>query len=164
MKNKNLERHLDNIDKKLLNLIQKDFPLTSRPFLEIANTLNIEEQEVINRIKRLKSLNYIRRIGGIFSSKKLGYVSRLLAAKVNDEKFYKVAKKINQYQRVTHNYRRNHKFNLWFTLITKSESKLKQIINEISKIEGIKVLREFPIKRSFKLKVNLDMKSNRKGS
>ncbi len=152
---------LDNIDRKLLNILQNDFPLQSRPFLKIASQLEISEKDVIKRIKKLKN-DYIRRIGGIFSSKKLGYVSTLLAAKVDEEHFYEVAEMINQYQGVTHNYRRNHDYNLWFTLICKSEENLKKTIQTIKNFKGVNILREFPIKDSFKLKVDLNMDSREK--
>lgn len=160
--NKKTKENLDKIDKKLLNIIQKDLPLKSRPFLEIAKKLKIDETEVITRIKKLKKSNYIRRMGGIFSSKKLGYKSILLAAKVKEDKFYEITEKINQYQGVTHNYRRNHEYNLWFTLIAESENRLENIINKISNLQGIRMLRKLPIKRSFKLKVDLNMKPDKK--
>lgn len=152
-----MKKELDAIDKKLLNLTQHRFPITSRPYREIGKEIGIGVEEVINRLQALKEAGYIRRIGGIFNSKKLGYVSTLAACKVKEDEYYEVAEVINQYQGVTHNYRRNHEFNLWFTLIAPSQKKLKEQLEEIQQIKGIEVLRNLPAKRFFKLGVKLDL-------
>ncbi|MCK8824450.1 siroheme decarboxylase subunit alpha [Fuchsiella alkaliacetigena] len=154
-----MNKELDNLDQQLLNITQRDFPITSKPYQAIGEKLGIEGSEVIDRIKKLKEQGYIRRLGGIFSSKELGYVSTLVATKVEEDKFYKVAEKINQYPGVTHNYRRNHDFNLWFTLIVSSSAKLEAQLAEIADLEGVKVLRNLPAKNLYKLGVNLDMQS-----
>lgn len=152
-----MENELDSIDKKLLNLVQHDFQITSEPYKELGDRLGLNAKQVIDRLKKLKEADYIRRIGAIFSSKKLGYVSTLAACKVKESKYYEVADTINQYQGVTHNYRRNHDFNLWFTLITSSQKKLRQQLKEIHELDGVKVLRNLPAKRFFKLGVDFDL-------
>ncbi|SJZ66391.1 siroheme decarboxylase subunit alpha [Selenihalanaerobacter shriftii] len=155
-----MKKELDQIDKELLNITQRNFPLIANPYEEIGSRLDISGEEVIERLKNLKETGYIRRLGGIFSSKKLGYVSTLVAAKVEEDKYYDVAEMINEYHGVTHNYRRNHKFNLWFTLIAPSEEELEKQFNEISDLTGIKTLRNLPATRFFKLGVNLNMKED----
>ncbi len=151
---------LSKLDRQLLNIIQKDLPLVSRPFQKIADKIGISEQEVIERLQKLRKENYIRRVGGIFSPQKLGYVSTLLAAEVKTDEFYHTAEKINKYRGVTHNYRRNHRFNLWFTLIAKNKEKLQDQISEIKSFDEIQVLREFPVTKRYKLQVDLDMNKN----
>jgi DNA-binding Lrp family transcriptional regulator len=153
-----MSKELDKIDQELLNLTQRNFPLISEPYKEIGDKLGISADEVIDRLKSLKEAGYIRRLGGIFSSKELEYVSTLVAAKVEEDKFYDVAETISDYSGVTHNYRRNHDFNLWFTLIASSQDKLKSQLTEIEALAGINVLRDLPAERFFKLGVNLDMK------
>jgi DNA-binding Lrp family transcriptional regulator len=148
---------LDTVNRKLLTIAQKDFPLTSKPYKEIGEELGISGEEVIDRLKKLKEAGYIRRIGGIFSSQNLGYKSTLAACKVDEDNYYQVVEAINKYEGVTHNYRRDHEFNLWFTLIAPTEEKLKKQLTEIENLTGVNVLRELPAKRFFKLGVNLDL-------
>lgn len=156
-------KELDQIDQKLLNIAQHDLEITAEPYKEIGKKLGISAEKVINRLKKLKESGYIRRIGGIFSSKKLGYVSTLVATKVEEDKFYEVADIINEYSGVTHNYRRNHEFNLWFTLIAPSKEELQSQLDEIADLEGINVLRNLPAKRFFKLGVKLDVQDKQDG-
>ncbi|MBM7623085.1 AsnC family transcriptional regulator [Sporohalobacter salinus] len=157
-----MKKELDPVNKKLLNLIQHNFSITSEPYKEIGEKLGLSTEEVIDRLKELKEASYIRRIGGVFDSKKLGYVSTLVACKVKETKYYEVANNINKYQGVTHNYRRDHEFNLWFTLIASSPEKLSQQLEEINELDGIEVLRNLPAKRFFKLGVNFELKQQDK--
>ena len=102
------EALLDDIDKALLNRIQSDFPITSQPYLAVATELGITEQDVLERISRLKKEGIIRRIGGNFVPDKLGYVSTLCAARVPEDKVEQFTKVVNRYPGVTHNYRRDN--------------------------------------------------------
>ncbi|WP_408955595.1 AsnC family transcriptional regulator [Natroniella sp. ANB-PHB2] len=152
-----MREELGELDRKLLTLAQREFPLDSRPYQRLGEEVGLSEQEVIERIKELKEGGYIRRLGAIFSSKKLGYVSTLVATKVAEEEFYQVAEKINQYRGVTHNYRRNHDFNLWFTLIAPDQASLEKQLAEIEILQGVKVLRNLPAERFYKLGVKLNL-------
>ncbi|OEF98070.1 AsnC family transcriptional regulator [Vulcanibacillus modesticaldus] len=149
---------MDKINQELLNLIQKDFPLVERPFLEIANRLNISEAEVINRIKELKG-NVIRQISAIFDTKSLGYKSSLVAAKVNPESIDKAAEIVNQHPGVSHNYKRNHEFNLWFTIAVPPNSRLglEKTVEILGKLAGVESIRLLPTLKLFKIGVQLDM-------
>ena len=142
---------MDNTDKRILQVIQHDFPLVNRPYKVIGEMLSLSEDEVIERITKLKEDNIIRRIGGLFSSKKLGYTSLLCAIKVNPEKADDVAEVLNSYPGITHNYRRNHEYNVWFTLITENEETKDIIISEIEKKTGCFVNR-LPAEKLFKLR------------
>ncbi|MGM0471340.1 MAG: AsnC family transcriptional regulator [Bacillota bacterium] len=153
-------KSLDSIDEELLNLTQQGIPLSATPYADLGAKLGIATEDVISRLEELKKEGYIRRLGGIFSSRKLGYVSTLIACRVAESKFYEVAEAINQYRGVTHNYRRNHNFNLWFTLIAPNDEELEKQLAEIEELTGIEQLRRLPAKRFFKLGVNLDMKSD----
>jgi DNA-binding Lrp family transcriptional regulator len=151
---------MDHIDKIILNHIQKDFPVTSRPYLEIASQIGITEQEVIERIKTLKESGVIRRLGGIFDSRKLGYVSTLCAIKVPEDRINEVADLINSYLGVTHNYLRNHDYNMWFTCIAPSAERIDDILIEIKRKTGLEDLINLPSINFFKIKVDFSLKED----
>ena len=149
---------MDKKSKELVNLIQSNFPIESRPFLKLANELDITEEEVINIIKDLKDNNYIKRLGGIFNSKGLGYYSTLCAIKVPQERISEVAMLINSYNGVTHNYIRNHYYNMWFTVIAPSKEEAKEFINNIKLKTKIEEIIELPAIKLFKINVKFDIK------
>ena len=143
---------MDTIDKAILNRIQSDFPITSRPFLTIAEELELTEDEVMKRISRLKEIGIIRRIGGNFVPNKLGYVSTLCAAKVPEDKIERFAKIVNRYPGVTHNYLRENNFNVWFTFIAPSMEEIEQHLQEIARESGISEILNLPATKVFKIK------------
>ncbi|MBU3153981.1 Lrp/AsnC family transcriptional regulator [Clostridium estertheticum] len=149
---------MDKINKNLLNLIQSNFPIESRPFLKIANELNISENQVIDMIKDLKNDGYIKRIGGIFDSRKLGYSSTLCAIKVPLDRITEVADIINSYNGVTHNYIRNHSYNMWFTVIAPSIVEVKEFLNDIKIKTDINDIIELPVVNLFKINVVFNIK------
>ncbi|MFT8315716.1 MAG: Lrp/AsnC family transcriptional regulator [Clostridium sp.] len=149
---------MDRESKEILNLIQNQFPLDDRPFLKIANKLNTTEEKVIDTINKLKNKGYVRRIGGIFDSKKLGYCSLLCAIKVPDERISEVAKLISDYKGVTHNYKRNNDYNLWFTVTTPSQEDIKNFLKDIKERTGIEEILELPAMDVFKIKAIFELK------
>jgi DNA-binding Lrp family transcriptional regulator len=149
---------MDNKSKELLNLIQANFPLEARPFLKLANELNITEEQVIDNIKDLKDNGYIKRLGGIFDSKKLGYHSTLCAIKVPQDRIPEVAELINNYTGVTHNYMREHSYNMWFTVIADSLEAVKDFLDHIKRKTGIEDIIELPAVNLFKINVNFNIK------
>jgi DNA-binding Lrp family transcriptional regulator len=146
------EALLDDIDKAILNRIQSDFPITSQPYLAVATELGITETDVLERISRLKKEGIIRRIGGNFVPDKLGYVSTLCAARVPEDKIEQFVKVVNRYPGVTHNYRRDNSFNIWFTFIAPSMQEIEQNLQEISEKTGIAEILNLPATRVFKIR------------
>jgi len=144
---------MDNIDKKLLGIIQKDFPVCSRPFQEIGEKLGLTEDETLTRLTKLKEKGIIRRLGAIMDSRKLGYKSTLCAMEVPPDNLAQIVEVVNGYIGVTHNYLRKHDYNLWFTLITPSQGHLEKTLRDIEKRTGQKVY-NLPALRLFKIKVN----------
>jgi DNA-binding Lrp family transcriptional regulator len=144
------------IEKQLLNIIQSDFPITSKPYENFADQLGLSEGEVINLIEGLKKRQIIRRVGAIFDLEKLGYKSTLCAMKVPSERLDEVAETVNSYSGVTHNYGREHEFNLWFTLIAENEEKIIEIIEEIKAKTGVQKILSLPAINLFK--INVDFK------
>jgi DNA-binding Lrp family transcriptional regulator len=148
---------MDDIDKAILNRIQSDFPITSRPYLTIADELNLTEAEVLDRISRLKQMGIIRRIGGNFVPAKLGYVSTLCAAKVPEDKVERFADVVNRFPGVTHNYLRENSFNVWFTFIAPSMEEIEQNLKDIEQETGITEILNLPATRVFKIKAQFDV-------
>lgn len=148
---------LDDIDKKILNAIQINFPLVHRPFEELGKSLGLKEEDVIDRIKRLQKEGAIRRIGPIISTKKTGGMSTLVAMKVPPERVDEVADIINGYEEVSHNYLRPADFNIWFTLSAESGERLDEILHELTEKTGCE-LRNLPTKRLFKIGVKFNIK------
>lgn len=149
--------NLDKLDKKLLNLIQTNFPIVPEPYKELARKMGTTEEEIINRLQALQKSGIIRRLGGIFDSRKVGYTGTLCAIKVPPEKIEAVAEVINQYPGVTHNYLRNHEYNMWFTLLAESTEKIEEIITEIQEKTGIREILNLPASRIFKIRVNFEL-------
>lgn len=148
---------LDETDRQLLSLIQTQFPVVPEPYRELAEKLQISEAEVLERLARLLREKVIRRLGGIFDSRKVGYCGTLCVAKVEPEKISEVAAVVNDYPGVTHNYLREHDYNMWFTLLAGSEAKLNEIIENIRECAGVLDLISLPAERIFKIRVNFDL-------
>ncbi len=146
---------MDATDKKLITLIQSDFPITDRPYAAIGRQLGISEQEVISRIEEIMKSGEIRRLGASFDSRRLGYTSTLCALHVPPEKLEKAVAAINSYHNVTHNYERNHYYNVWFTLIAPSRERIGEILMEIEKSAGVGPVLDLPATRLFKIQVDL---------
>lgn len=142
---------MDEIDKKILNLIQEEFPLTEKPFADIGEQVGVSEKEAVKRVKTLKENGIIRRIGPILERKKLGYVSVLCGVHVDDNKIMEVALEINGLTGVTHNYEREGDLNLWFTMTKKTTGEIDRKLSGLEKTYGLRIYR-FPEKRMFKIK------------
>jgi len=148
---------MDSIDKKILNIIQKDFPVVQEPFKAVAEKLGLSEDEVLKRIKNLKEEGIIRRIGAVFDSKKMGYASTLCAAKVPIEKLKEFVAVVNSYAGVTHNYRRSHEYNVWFTFIAPDGETLKKSLGEIRDKTGVTDVISMTATQIFKIDATFEL-------
>ncbi|HBO84911.1 MAG: transcriptional regulator [Deltaproteobacteria bacterium GWC2_42_11] len=148
---------MDSLDKKILNIIQTKFPITQKPYEAIGREAGISEKETIDRIANLKKEGIIRRIGATFDPKKLGFTSSLCAAKVPKEKIDEFVNVVNSYPGITHNYERDHQYNIWFTFIAESMDEIEKSLKEISEKTGITDIKNLPTVRFFKIKVDFDM-------
>jgi DNA-binding Lrp family transcriptional regulator len=148
---------MDQLDKKLLNRIQTRFPLTSRPFAAIARELGTTEEEVLERVSKLKKSGIIRRIGGNFVPGKVGFVSTLCAARVPEEDIEAFARAVNGFPGVTHNYLRENRFNVWFTFIAPSMAVIRRNLAEISRKTGVARILNLPATHVFKIKAKFDL-------
>jgi len=148
---------LDTTDKAILNLIQWDFPLEHRPFVEIGKRLNISEDEAMRRIKAIKETGIVRQINAIFDTRRLGYKSALVAMSIRPEKLEQVASKINEHPGVSHNYERDHEYNLWFTIAVPPDGSIQHDLAELAKLDGVIKYRLLPTLKLYKIGVRLDM-------
>ena len=148
---------MDDIDIAILNRIQSNFPITPRPYLNVAKELGLSEKDVLKRITRLKENGIIRRIGGNFVPAKLGFVSTLCAATVPEKKIDSFSKIVNRYPGVTHNYQRDGKFNIWFTFIAESVEEIEKNLKKISQKTRINNIISLPATKVFKIKAHFHL-------
>lgn len=148
---------MDELDKKILNMVQAEFPLVEEPFKEMAQRLGSTEDEIIRRVRRLKDDGIIRRIGAVFEPRKLGLVSTLCAAKVPEDRIEGFVEKVNSLSGVTHNYLRPHEYNIWFTLTCPGEEQLAATIQEIKDETGIADILNLRAVRVFKINTNFEV-------
>jgi siroheme decarboxylase len=150
---------LDEADKRLLNLLQGSFPLAERPYAEIARLAELSEDEVLRRTSRLLGERIIREITPIFDTRVLGYKSMLVAARVDPEHPWGPAKIVNSHPGVSHNYLRDHEFNLWFTIATEPGSRLglDGTLEVLQRLTGAESIRQLPTLRLFKIRMDLEM-------
>lgn len=148
----------DEMDRRLLTVLQKEIPFETRPFTRIAEALGIEEAETLRRIRRLKEEEkVIRQISAIFDTKSLGYKSTLVAMKFDADDLDGGAEVINQHPGVSHNYKRNAGFNLWFTIAVPPQDSLESHINRLHELSSSKRTLILPTLRLFKIGVKLDL-------
>ena len=150
---------LDDLDKKLLNLMQGSFPLAPRPYARVADLADVSEDEVLSRVQRLVDERIIRQVTPIFDTRVLGYESMLVAAKVDPENPHRAAKIVNSHPGVSHNYLRNHDFNMWFTIATEPDSKLglQGTLDILADLTGAESVRQLPTLKLFKIRMDLEM-------
>ncbi len=151
-----LDALLDAADRKILSLIQSGFPLESRPYAAIGKAVGLPEEECLERVRGMRARGVIRRIGANFQSKKLGFRSTLCAAKVPQDKMDLFIRAVNEQPGVTHNYLRNHAYNIWFTCIGPSEDAVAAVLQSITAATGVSIL-NLPAKRMYKIKVDFQM-------
>ena len=148
---------MDDVDRELLNEIQTGFPITGRPFQDLGVRLNCSEEEILTRVRRLKREGIIRRIGGNFDSKGLGFATTLCAARVPEDKIQGFVEVVNRYPEVTHNYLRDNPYNIWFTLVARSSELACRYMEEIKEQTGVRDILNLPSVRIFKILVDFDL-------
>jgi siroheme decarboxylase len=153
---------LEDLDRKLLNLMQGSFPIAPRPYGHVAALAEISEAEAMERVRRLLQQRIIRQVTPIFDTRALGYSSMLVAAKVDPENPHRAARVINEHPGVSHNYLRNHDFNLWFTIATEPDSRLGLVgtLEVLAREAGAVSMRELPTLRLFKIRMDLEMEGD----
>jgi len=148
---------MDEKDKKILNILQKEFPLTEQPFSIVAKKCGISEEEVLARVQKMKNDGIIRRIGAVFDSAKLGRVSTLCAARVSEDKIELFVKTVNANKNVTHNYRRDDEYNIWFTVSAASAKELESFLDNVKEKTGVTDILDMRAVRTFKINASFEL-------
>jgi DNA-binding Lrp family transcriptional regulator len=153
---------LDELDKRLLNLMQGAFPIARRPYQQVAARAGIAEQQAIERVRQLIDERIIRQVTPIYDTRALGYSSMLVAAKVDPENPWRAANVINEHPGVSHNYLRNHEFNIWFTIATEPGSPLglDGTLEVLRSDAGAESIRQLPTLKLFKIRMDLEMEGS----
>ena len=151
------------LEQQILDLIQDAFPLVERPYKALAEMLNVSEQEAFEAVERLRASGVIRRIGGVYDSQKLGFISRLCAGKVpassldfsaephEQTAMEKFAVAANEVPAITHNYIRSHEYNVWFTVIAENETAIQTIVDKLCAITDLHDVHVMSATRKFKI-------------
>jgi len=153
---------LDEHDRRPLNLMQGSFPIASRPYQHVAALAEVSEAEAMSRVQRLLDKRIIRQVTPIFDTRALGYSSMLVAAKVDPDHPHRAAQVINEHPGVSHNYLRNHDFNLWFTIATEPDSALglEGTLEVLARAAGAESVRQLPTLKLFKIRMDLEMEGD----
>lgn len=147
---------MDSYDKEILDIIQSNFPVDPRPYAVVGEAVGLTEAEVLARVRRLKGEGVIRRMGANFGSRQLGWKSTLCGAEVPEDKLDLFVAEVNKHPGVTHNYLRDHKFNVWFALIAPTADDVEAILAGITEKTGVPIM-NLPASKLFKIKVDFAM-------
>jgi DNA-binding Lrp family transcriptional regulator len=155
---------LDELDRRLLNLMQSRFGLEERPYAAVAALAEISEEQALGRVRRLIDDRIIRQVTPIYDTRALGYGSMLVAAKVDPEYPHRAAQVVNSHPGVSHNYLRNHDFNLWFTIAVEEDSQLglQGTLDVLQRLTGAESMRQLPTLKLFKIRMDLEMEGDTK--
>jgi DNA-binding Lrp family transcriptional regulator len=153
---------LDELDRRLLNLMQGSFPIAARPYQHVAAQAGISEARALARVRELIEQRIIRQVTPIFDTRALGYSSMLVAARVDPTNPWRAANIINEHPGVSHNYLRNHEFNIWFTIATEPDSPLglDGTLEVLAREAGADSVRQLPTLRLFKIRMDLEMEGS----
>ena len=130
---------MDKIDCDIINTLQGGFPICPSPYKQVAQSLNINEQELITRLEKLLDTGILSRFGPMYHAEHLGGALSLAAIKAPTEDFDSIAEAINTFPEVAHNYARAHALNMWFVLATETPEQIQQVINQIEAKTGLTV-------------------------
>ena len=148
---------MEALDRKILEIVQDGFPLEERPYAALGRLLGVSEEEAFDSVERLRKSGVIRRLGGVYDSRRLGYISRLCTGVVNEDKLEGFAAAVDKIPAITHNYVRSHAYNVWFTVIARSESEIQETVRGL---EAETVLHDAHVLSASKMfKINTVMKA-----
>ena len=160
MLERDVDERLDGPGRQLLDAVQRELPLTGRPWAEIGRGLGLSGEEVLARLRRLREEGVVRKLGPVISARKVGLrAATLVAMKVPSKRLSEIVGIINGYDEVSHNYERDHLYNVWFTLTAPDRESLSQLLSEIHMRTGIpeEDVLNLPTERLLKVRVNFNM-------
>jgi DNA-binding Lrp family transcriptional regulator len=145
---------MDELDRRIVNALQGNFPLRERPFAEAAAALGTTEDELLSRIDRLLADGILSRFGPLFDAERLGGAFSLCAMSVPEADFDRVAALVNAQPEVAHNYAREHRYNMWFVLATSSPFEIDEALARIERETGYPVM-NLPREEEFAIEMRL---------
>jgi DNA-binding Lrp family transcriptional regulator len=148
---------ITDLDRELLNAVQWDFPLEPRPYAALAERLGVDEATVLDRVAHVKDAGVLRQLSAIFDTRALGYSSSLVAAKIDPDRIDEAAAVMSAHPGVSHNYKRNHAYNLWYTIAVPPGDSLEDHVDVLHQESGSEVTRRLPTLKLYKIGVKLDM-------
>lgn len=131
---------MDDVDRSILNRLQRDFPVSERPFLEAARELGLDEEELIRRIEALLGQGVLSRFGPLYQAERLGGAYTLATMQVPAQDYERVTALVNAHPEVAHNYQREHAFNMWFVVAAASRASVTRTLSSIERDSGCPVL------------------------
>ncbi len=153
---------MENLEQKILEIVQDGFPLEEHPYAILGRLLGVSEDEAFDSVERLRKSGVIRRLGGVYDSRRLGYISRLCAGVVSEDKLEGFAAAVDKIPAITHNYVRSHAYNVWFTVIARSESEIQETVRGLEAETGLHDAHVLSASKMFK--INTVMKSASRSS
>ncbi len=151
-----MNAELSELERKLLNDFQHDFPLSPAPYADMAQLLGVSEDEVIATLTRLKEKGAVSRVGAVVRPNTVG-VSTLAAMAVPPEELERAAAIVNGFVEVNHNYEREHRLNLWFVVTAPDSMRLQQVLDEIAACSGCEVL-SFPLLEDYHIDLGFELR------
>ncbi len=129
---------MDSVDRAIINTLQHGFPITDEPFSEVAHRLNINEVDLMTRIRSLLDENILTRFGPMYHAERMGGALSLVAMPVPEDQYELVTRQVNSFPEVAHNYRREHELNMWFVLATERPDDVDTTLQAIEQKTGLK--------------------------
>ncbi len=151
------DSELGELDKQLLNALQWDFPVVARPFAALGERLGTSEADILERVERVKASGVLRQLSAIFDTRALGFSSALVAARIDPDQVDAGAARVSEHPGVSHNYKRNHPYNLWYTLAVPPGADFDAHLDVLHRESGATVTRKLPTLVLYKIGVKLDM-------
>ncbi len=151
---------IDETDKRILQILQDNFPMVERPYKHVAEQLQLSEEQVLARLEKMRQQGITRKIGAVIDTTKIGLkAATLVALKVPQHRIDAVSGIINQYEGVSHNYLREHQYNVWFTLKAQNQTELTSTLQEITQKASVNPgdTLNLPTKSCFKINVRFNM-------
>ena len=142
---------MEALDRKILEIVQDGFPLEERPYAILGRLLGVSEEEAFDSVERLRKSGVIRRLGGVYDSRRLGYISRLCAGVVSESELESFAAAVDKIPAITHNYVRSHAYNVWFTVIARSESEIQETVRGLEAETALHDAHVLSASRMFKI-------------
>ena len=146
---------MDAVDRRIVNALQGGFPMSERPYTDVAVRLGLSEGELIERVERLLETRTLSRFGPMYDAERMGGGLTLAAMRVPENRFEEVAAAVNGFPEVAHNYERDHVLNMWFVVATERPDRVRQVLDEIEAATGLSVVNLPKIEEYF-LELKLD--------